>query len=237
MTDLQCLLLTGDSQVVDVVNSALLKEGVTAHVVFNPNLALEALHNRHFDGVLIDCDDFPGAKELIQTIRSAPSTCQSVIMAFVNGDTKLDSALHPGTNFVLQKPLSKERMESYLHLALVFLNREFRRYFRYKVELPVRLSFSGNVLEVKTINISEGGLGLAVSQTSSLPRRLHLRFFLPTANGTPIDADGEVVWSKSSGQVGIRFLSLSPNSAGAFHDWLESLHHRSSEDFATNQSS
>jgi ActR/RegA family two-component response regulator len=222
MTDLKCLLLTDDRHVLDVVQPALVSAGIVPQLSPNPTDALECLRTSHFDGVVIDYADASGSVDLIEAIRNGRSSRSSVILAIVDANTSPENALRRGANFVLQKPVSRERVESYLRIALVFLNREFRRYLRYAIELPVKVTADRNVVDATTINISEEGLGLKLPETAQLPAKVHLKFALPGRQGALIKVEGDVVWTRP-GKAGIRFRNMSPESVEVFHTWFESL--------------
>jgi DNA-binding response OmpR family regulator len=230
MDDIQCLLLTRDPQVERVVRPVLANAQVGVEVCFNAAQVGDLLQKRHFDGFVLDCDEIPDAANLIEKIRGFSSN-HAVIMAVTKGEAGGQTALYRGANFVLDKPLSQDRLESYLHIALVFLNREFRRYFRYRIQLPVTISVSGKEITAKTRNISEGGVGLQLSQPNpSLRGAVDIRFEIPDPDKTMIRATGEIAWSDKSGQVGMRITHFAENCGQALRRWLGRLETRNSED-------
>ena len=231
MDDIQCLLLTQDPQVEKVVRPVLADAQVGVELCSSATQVGEVLQKRHFHGFLLDCDDVPDAADLIETIRRGSSNNHAVIMAVTNGQTEVATALCRGANFVLDKPLSKDRLESYLHIALVFLNREFRRYFRYRVQLPITLWVNGKETSAKTRNISEGGVGVQLSELDlSLRGQVDLRFEISDADKTVIRATGEVAWSDHSGQLGIRITHFAESCGQALRAWLGRLEASKVED-------
>lgn len=230
MDDIQCLLLTRDPQVEKVVRPVLANAQVGVEVCFNAAQVGELLQNRHFDGFVLDCDDIPDTANLIEKIRAFSSN-HAVIMAVTNGEARVQTALYRGANFVLDKPLSQDRLESYLHIALVFLNREFRRYCRYRVQLPVTVGVNGKETTAKTRNISEGGVGLQLSQPDpSLRGAVEVRFEIPDAEKSMIRATGEVAWSDQSGQIGVRITHFAEGCGQALRSWLGRPETRKNED-------
>ena len=224
MNDIQCLLLTQDQHVESVVKPVLTNAQVGVQICSDAHQAGDLLQKHHFDGFVLDCDDVPGATNLIEKIRSGRSNNHAVIMAVTNGETRVETALYCGANFVLDKPLSRDRLESYLHIALVFLNREFRRYFRYRIQIPVTVTVNGAEIGSRTRNISEGGIGLQLPAANPcITGAVDLRFEIPDEHKTVIYASGEVAWSDKSGQLGVRITHFSQGCAQALRSWLGSL--------------
>jgi DNA-binding response OmpR family regulator len=223
MTDLKCLLLTQDRDVVDVVKPALVGAGIVPQLIPNPEDALESLRTSHFDGVVIDYAGISESMDLISQIRNGRSNCHSVILAIVDGRTNPNTILQRGANFVLQKPVSKDLIASYARIALVFLNREFRRYLRYSIDLPVTVTTQAKTVQAKAVNVSEQGLGLELAEAAELKGQVHVRFVIPGSARTVIDAKAEIAWIKNS-KAGIRFVAMGPQIATSFHAWLDQLY-------------
>jgi DNA-binding winged helix-turn-helix (wHTH) protein len=77
--------------------------------------------------------------DLLVQIRGSRSNKLSVVLAVVNGTTSVSTAVDAGANFVLGKPVEAKMLHCILDLALPRMEREHRRYFRHKVELPIEL--------------------------------------------------------------------------------------------------
>jgi hypothetical protein len=101
------------------------------------------------------------------------------------------------------------------------------------VSTPARLARSCHRYDLRTLtyvalDAAKGGVirninsrGLALQVVAALrPRQIvHLLFDLP-APRLRVEAEGEVLWSNSFGQCGIRFLNLSPRTARSLNQWI-----------------
>ncbi|HLK32694.1 MAG TPA: PilZ domain-containing protein [Terriglobales bacterium] len=222
---LQCLLVTREHGLLELVRPAMDVCGIDVEVRSEADSAAEVCRRRHLDGFVIDCDDVPGGSELLGCIRASGSNRMSSIFALVNGTTSINQALEQGANFVLGKPVSLERFQAYLKIARVFMEREHRRYFRFPVNLPVRICCGDqHYAEAHMVNISEGGLALRLAGASRLEGTVRLDFQLPSIEPYTVQAKGDVVWGDRAGLAGIRFLYMGDESRRHLQDWLSQLH-------------
>lgn len=222
---LQSLLVTQEHELLELVRPALESSGIEVEVRADASSAREISQRRHLDGFLIDCDDVPGGRELLAVIRGSGSNRMSTIFAVVNGNTSITQAMEEGANFVLGKPLATERFQAYLTVARVSMEREHRRYFRFAVDLPVRVYASDESwAEGRMVNISEGGLALRLALSSAMQGTVRLEFVLPSLEPFTVQAKGEVVWADTGGLLGIRFLYMGGDSLRRLQDWLNQLY-------------
>ncbi len=222
---LQSLLVTQEHELLEMVRPALESSCLEVEVRADAASAREICERRHLDGFLIDCDDVPGGGDLLATIRGSGSNRMSTIFAVVNGKTSITQAMEEGANFVLGKPLAPERFQAYLQVARVSMEREHRRYFRFAVNLPLRV-YAGDETwaEGRIVNISEGGLALRLALGSAMQGTVRLEFALPSLEPFTVRAKGEVVWGDTGGLLGIRFLYMGEDSQQQLQNWLNQLY-------------
>ena len=223
MQGLSCLLLTTDPHLEGLVRPALEQAQVAVELRSDADQALDVVQKEHLDGFMVDCAEVPGAEGVMQSVRAGRCSSRGAILAVVNGNCRAQDAIQHGANLVIRKPVSSDMLQSYLDIALVFLNREFRRYFRHKIEMPVQLETPQSKHTATMFNISEGGLGVRLADTGTLAGHVGLQFTLPAFNKPLITARGEVVWAKASGEAGIKFTDMPTESTDYFHDWLMQL--------------
>lgn len=224
---LQCLLVTQEHQLLELVRPALDRAGIDVEVRAEAASAREVCGRRHLDGFLVDCDDVEGGRDLLAGIRSSRSNRMSTIFAVVNGITSISDAMQGGANFVLGKPLARDRFQAYLEMARASMEQEHRRYFRFAVNLPVRLRGADeSCVEGLMANISEGGLAMRLPAGGSLPEIVRLEFDIPSLKPFTLQAKGEVVWGDRSGLMGARFISMSEESRQRLQEWLNQLYAR-----------
>ena len=222
---LQCLLVTQERELLELVRPVLEDCGIDLEVRAEAGSATEICQRRHLDGFLLDCDDVPGGRDLLATIRRSGSNRMSPILAVVNGVTSISQAMDAGANFVLGKPLVRERFAAYLSMARIAMEGEHRRYFRFAVNVPVRLYGAGqSCAEARMQNISEGGLALRLPAGNNLQGTVRMEFDLPSITPFTAQAKGEIVWKDSSGLLGIRFLYMNEESRQRIQEWLSQLY-------------
>ncbi|HEU5337458.1 MAG TPA: PilZ domain-containing protein [Terriglobales bacterium] len=224
---LQCLLVTQEHQLLELVRPALDAAAIEVEVRAEVDSAREICGRRHLDGIVVDCDDVAGGRELLPEIRGSRSNRMSTIFAVVNGITSISDAMQGGANIVLGKPLAQDRFQAYVEMARVSMEREHRRYFRFAVNLPVHIRGGEEIhAEGRMVNISEGGLAIRLAAGCSLPEIVRLEFDVPSIEPFTVQAKGEVVWGDRSGLIGARFLYMSEESRQRLQEWLDQLYAR-----------
>ncbi|MFB3916777.1 MAG: PilZ domain-containing protein [Terriglobales bacterium] len=214
----EALLLSQDAGVLRVLRRVLDEIEVQMMVTTAAAEATAILGRRKFDAVIIDCDDIAGSAEVIKHLRQGASNKAAIVFSIVNGATGVRDAFDLGANFVLEKPLSAERVQRSFRAAHGLMIRERRRYFRHEVEIPVVLDFDGDIYRANISNLSEGGF--AVLPQRQLPKTggLRVTFTLPDTK-TVIDARGELAWNTGE-RAGIRLLFMQDNTKAALTNWL-----------------
>lgn len=224
---LECLIVTCDATLLGQVKASFNAYGVSLDLRQDSVSAIELASRRHLDGLVIDCDDVSGGTEAIAQARNSRANQQGMILAVVNGLTTAETALDLGANFVLSKPIQENRLRGFLDIAVPKMEREHRRYFRYDVDVPVRIrnpmeqSFAARIR-----NISEGGLAVTLVAPIKLNGVVIVEFELPSLGQQVFHAKADVVWSDSF-VMGLRFLHIEKDSSGALHEWLDSLESQS----------
>jgi hypothetical protein len=99
-------------------------------------------------------------KPRLEQIRLSPSHQNSVTFAVVDSHVHAaDFRVQP--NFVMQKPLTDSLIGTTLKVALGLIIRDYRRYFRCTLGVPVGLEVDGTAeIRCDMMNISEGGLAV-----------------------------------------------------------------------------
>jgi len=216
-------MVTRDPNLLSHIRTTLTQRGASLDLRQDSASAIELASRRHWDGIIVDCDDVPGGAEAIATMRSTQSNQQTLIFAVINGTTRADEALDLGANFVISKAGHETRLDSVLDATIPKMEREHRRYFRYEVDLPVRLrTHDGHKFTARMKNISEGGLAIKLVDPLRLEGLVTLDFNVPNINSEVFKAKADVVWSDSFA-MGLRFLYTDKDSGIILQAWLNSL--------------
>jgi CheY-like chemotaxis protein len=220
---LDCLVVTCDPTLLGQIKANFSARGTSLDLRKDSASAVELACRRHWDGLIIDCDDVVGGTEAIVNIRNSRSNRHTLIIAVVNGSTSVETVLDLGANLVLSKPIEESRLRGVLDVALPKMEREHRRYFRYHIDLPVRFqNHLGQSFCTKMVNVSEGGMAIKLVDPVHLKGIVPVDFEIPRVEPQPFHAKAEIVWSDSFA-MGLRFLHIEKDSAAALQSWLSSL--------------
>ena len=220
---LDCLVVTCDPTLLGQIKANFSARGASLDLRQDSASAIELASRRHWDGLIIDCDDVAGGKEALVTMRSSRSNQQTLIVAVINGSTSAEAALDMGANFILSKPIEESRLRGVLDVAIPKMEREHRRYFRYDIDLPVRFqNHLGQTFNSRMKNVSEGGMAIKLVDPVHLKGIVPVDFDIPSIQPHPFHAKAEIVWSDSF-SIGLRFLHIEKDSEHALQSWLRSL--------------
>jgi CheY-like chemotaxis protein len=220
---LNCLLLTSDAELLATMRTSFNAANVDLELRTDAASAVELSARRHLDSFVIDYDDVPGARNVLASIRSGRSNKLSVVFVVVNATTTANVAFKDGADFVLTKPVLDGRLHGFLDMAVVRMEREHRKYFRHKANVPIQvICQTTGSLAGKIINVSEGGLALAHFGPAAVEGVVTVRFGLPSTEPQLFQARAEVVW-KDAYALGLRFVSIEAGCRSNFVAWLDSL--------------
>lgn len=222
MDRLQVLILGQDRNLLSGMRAALQSPGVVgSHFRSDSVHALEALARRHFDGVIIECDDLARAQELVSKIRVGPSNRKCPVLAVLKNMTDQRTIPNSEANFTVCKPA---QIKAQLSQALDSMRCEHRRYFRYPADLPLLVgSEQGSFTTARLLNVSEEGMAFWVGRGVTLEGTIRLRFELPSIEPYRIEAKGEVAWRDAEGRTGIKLVYLAGDARRRYMEWLNVL--------------
>lgn len=217
-TELQFLLLSTDYEVLKAVAAAVRALGGHLHCSATAAAATDITHRRRLDAVLVDLA-LPASLSLIADLRNGKSNRNIVIFACTPGGKEDSLALTAGANFLLNRPLTEEKVRTGLMAAQSMMIQERRRYFRHPLSIPAWLSQGEVEDRVVTTDLSEGGMAIRAAQAFTPPLQVGFRFELP--KGPAIDGRGEVAWANAAGEMGVRFRFFRGDGESLLHAWLE----------------
>lgn len=226
MDRLQLLILSQDSRLVALVRGVLQELGVAGcYFGIDSTWAREVLRNRHFDGIILDCDDLPCAEEILTRIRRGPSNRLTPVIAIADRTTDLLTIQNSDAIFSLFRPVSPETIKAQLNKAFDAIEREHRRYFRYAVSLPLFVGTEKEGLtSARLMNVSADGLAVCLAKSAKPEEAVSLRFDLPSIEPYHIEAKGEVAWSDAEGRIGIKLSHMPEEARRKYAEWLDVLH-------------
>jgi CheY-like chemotaxis protein len=218
---LESLLLCRDPDCLRVMRRVLDDVGIQVEVCTGPEAAREVLDARRFDAVLVDCDDMHDACSVLQHVRNGAANRNCIAFAITNGITSVTQAFHLGANFVMEKPLTMDRVTRMLRTARGLIESERRRYFRVPVEMVVIIRpTSGGEYTATATNISSGGMALKVSQPLPDNQPLNLFFTLP-GQSKSIEIRAELAWAAPGQRAGVRFRHIPQRHNALLMGWID----------------
>jgi hypothetical protein len=167
----------------------------------------------------VDCDDLPGGTALLETLRKNQTSKSAVIYAVLNNVTTMKKAYDLGSNFVLEKPLTADRISRSVRAGRGLILKERRRYFRYAVGADAYVTVGhSEQIKGRVVNLSEGGVAVELNLKDTPKGPLNTRFLLPES-AVPIEGKCEVQWA-NAGQLGLLFTQMTPESRQELTRWL-----------------
>ena len=218
---LTSLLVCSDAQVVQVLSRILQDLGIAVEACADLRMARARLDDRRFDALLVDFQDEEAAMELVAHARNASPNKSTVAIAIVNSRNEVREIFARGANFILYKPISRERATHSMQAARSLIRNERRVRPRIAVQADATIAYAGREdVPAALVDLSEEGI--AVRSNSKLPPycKVYFQFALP-GNSSVIRLAGEVMWQDSSGRVGIRFAQVPQSSRRVLNHWLE----------------
>src|ERR1700690_1969984 len=203
---LDCLVVTCDPTLLGQIKANFNARGASLDLRQDSASALELASRRHWDGLIIDCDDVAGGAEALVNVRSSRSNRETLIIAVLNGSTSTETALDLGANYVLCKPIEESRLRGVLDLALPRMEREHRRYFRYGIDLPVRFqNHLGQSFNSTMKKVCEVGIALQLVDPEHPKGVVPEEIDIPSVTPQAFRANADIVRTDSFA-IGFRFL-------------------------------
>jgi len=218
---LTSLLVCSDAKAVQVLSRILQELGIGVESCGDLRMARARIEDRHFDALLLDCEEQAAALELIAQARNEPINKTTVAIAIVSAGKDVRSIFAQGANFVLFKPISRERAAHSMRAARGLMRSERRTRPRVPVQANTSIAYADKEnVPAALVDLSEDGI--ALRSDSKLPPygKVYFQFALP-GNASLVRLSGEVMWQDSSGRVGIRFAQVPQSSRRLLNDWLQ----------------
>jgi len=216
---MNCLLVLRDPNVRRIVSGMLGGLRIDAQVEGEPSHALEMMRQKKYDAIIVNCGDFPDAKEVLAAARGTPLNKKCIGFAIIPADAHATLRDGVPAHVIMQQPLTTDLMTRSLRAAHSFMMHERRRYFRCPCSLPTTIIRSGGQEDRGvSANISTGGMALRLPTPLPMSWSGKVKFDLPGAK-RPVVAQGQVAWTNSR-VSGIKFTKMSDPHREAVDDFL-----------------
>lgn len=209
------LLVSQDVSVRDLISSLFLECRIETKTI-SDTVAAQALllQSSKYSAVIVDYD-LSGGELLLEDFASSPSGKSAISFALLSpGDHNCAHA----ANFALSKPLQAKAIRSTLNVASHMIFSSYRRTFRCPLDVAISLTGVRGIFEVRTVNISMGGIAVQMPDKLCPEDSFAIRFRLP--NKVNIQTDAKVVWTDSR-RAALLFTAMAAPSKRALSDWVD----------------
>ena len=215
---LEAVIVSADASVITSMTECLGELGIHANVEARSS-AIEMLSKRKTEAFFIDRDLDPGLS-VIERVRSSPSSRTAVTFAIVQGSDASGVALRRA-DFVIDKPLTHDRVRRSLRASYGIMLKERRRYTRYALLGEAKLKDStGRTFLATTTNISQTGLAMECEAPLIEGESVEVQFQLPHSNKSS-SIQAQVIWTAANGKAGLAFTRMRAADREILTEWID----------------
>jgi len=217
---LKALLLCQDQDSIRTITRVFKDLGVDVEHCSTSGIGVSALSKQRFDAILTD-DEVKGFQAVLETARETPACDKSVRIVLCGALNGSNNAFEAGTQVVVYKPLSGDRVRHALRAVRNLMGRERRAGpKRVRVNISAKITpAKGASLSATLEDLSETGAALRCDGLPPGAGRLTLEWNLPESHSA-LKATAEQVWREENGLSGLRFLDISVTARKMLHEWL-----------------
>jgi CheY-like chemotaxis protein len=215
---LSSMVVSRDWQEVSVLECILGGLHMDVSVEQEPQRAMSRLTRSKVDALIVDCD-LNGSAQFLHELQQSERQLNTVPLVIM-GTPSSQTVEATGALFAFKKPISVEQAVRTLSAARNMILDGRLRYHRAGLEVPVSLNCNRHSpIEAHLINVSQGGLQVHSDSPVEMTKPFQVSFALPGAKNT-MKAHAEVAWQDTRGNVGIRFVKVTPRQQRTLQLWL-----------------
>jgi len=212
------MVVSRDWQEVSVLECILGGLHMDVAVEQEPQRAMSRLSRSKVDALIVDCD-LNGSAQFLHELQQSDRQLNTVPLVIM-GAPSSQTVEATGALFAFKKPISVEQAVRTLSAARNMILDGRLRYHRAGLEVPVSLNCNRNSpIEAHLINVSQGGLQVHSDSPVEMKKPFQVSFELPGAKNA-MKAHAEVAWQDARGNVGIRFVKVTPRQQRTLQLWL-----------------
>jgi PilZ domain len=215
---LSSMVVSRDWQEVSVLECILGGLHMDVAVEQEPQRAMNRLSRSKVDALIVDCD-LNGSAQFLHELQQSARQLNTVPLVIM-GAPSSQTVEATGALFAFKKPISVEQAVRTLSAARNMILDGRLRYHRAGLEVPVSLNCNRNSpIEAHLVNVSQGGLQVHSDSPVEMKKPFQISFELPGAKSA-LKAHAEVAWQDTRGNVGIRFVKVTPRQQRTLQLWL-----------------
>ena len=212
------MVVSRDWQEVSVLECILGSLHMDVALEAEPQRALARLNKSKVDALIVDCD-LQGSEQFLRELHRDPRRANTLPLVIM-GKPQARSLDDTGALFAFDKPISVEQAVRTLSAARNMILDGRLRYHRAGVEVPVELCTNAQKnVQASLINLSQGGMQVRSDSFVENSKQLRVSFELPGAKSS-LKAQAEIAWQDQRGNIGIKFVKLTPRQQRTLQLWL-----------------
>lgn len=220
---LRSLLLSRDDGTIRIVARCFRDLEVELERCQETKAAIQKAAETRFDAIVID-DEIEDARVLLERVLELPTCGKAVRIVLADPSVTMDSVFKTGTQVILYKPLSTDRVRHGFRAVRNLMARERRRGTK-RVQIAISAKLTprqarGAARQVLISDLSESGAAINAGGELAASANFALDFTLPGSSDR-IQATAELVWRNHEGAAGMRFVDMSSPARKQLTDWLK----------------
>lgn len=227
---LEFLLISNNPQTLSAVAEGLEKIGIRLNFASTAEAGRDFIGRHKLDGIIVDLD-VPTSHDLIRAIRQEGSNRGTTVFACLPQHNPSPVVVVPGANVIFPQPLTPENVISLVSACRMAIQAERRRFFRFRVDIPVNLTASGREQRAMMNTLGEGGM--AVYSVEPIKRGNMVVFTFELPPGGLVSGKGSVAWANGEGLMGVKFVFLREPGEEVLRNWCQQKQPRASADDLT----
>jgi hypothetical protein len=218
---LRSLLFSGDQNTVRLVGRVFKDLEVELEHCSESAEMISNMAKRRYDAVVIDDGLSEAAAVLEKVIEHSGSKTVRIVLA--EPVASVNAVFKTGTQVILYKPLSPERVRNGLRAVRNLMARERRRGAkRVETMIPARIRHgraAGTQVFIADLSDSGASIHCGEHNLSSIGS-IHVDFALPD-DPERMHVTAEVIWQDSEANAGLHFLDMASSARKRLANWVK----------------
>jgi hypothetical protein len=211
----ECLLVSSDIKLVNVMSRLLEELSVCTSLCLNPSKASSRLQEASPELIVIDWEEARKAAELLQEIWGSKRPRKPTVVAI----SSLDRV--PGAHLLLRKPVTLASGAISLRAAYFRMLQDHRLHTRYVLMRSITVTNQNErAMAVTIADIGDGGVGLRFKGELKIADVVSFHLLLPGAE-REIYIQARVLWVLEGSAAGCEFVRIPPVDAEILRSWLK----------------
>ncbi len=218
----RALVVDDDLPTCKLIQAILNSADIESMILTDSAHAAELLRKQKFDAVFLDVNmPAPDGMELVRQIRGGGYNQKTPVIMITGEEDPavLARGFQAGANFVLFKPINKERLLNLSRITHSAIERERRHFQRVAVRRKLQIRLDQDSLEGETIDVSLNGVLVQASRTFPMGSRVQVRLDLSPGK-PPLAADGIVARVVGFTRMGIHLDRIGTRERQRLQEFL-----------------